>query len=978
MIRKFGQVSILLGILFFSFFLGAVFLIWESLFDGFSRKEKFLEAISIHHSATKQKYLEHLEFNLREGELPYYGSLVGKKIKDRLNVDSVKVYDESLRLVYSDKKTKEVFQNELRHDSNPLEKGTARNLANGEIVYRSKDGKFFITFPAPYVLKPNLSNPNLEFGFNFWVFDEVVGSIYYTNDVSLLNGDRTEEDLLRVFHGKDGKKISWKIDGEEGILNKYKSKEYSVYIIDDASLFPKWAVPRFLLIISVSFSFFCLSRILYLSLKGKPVQLSRSKLIGIVSYLILVIFYQTSFSVFPDFRYYLPWANMRLEQVENELTTLEKNVLDQFSSNKNKREDFLNFHYDSVVSDVYIWSEGESIRTLTDRFGLGIKNHLTEVLSEKSSRFLQNEREYIFIIPINEEDKKSSLVVLVMNGVFFSAKKEKDRDEYYYPDVSLRISKDRNQETFLLHPRLWEEELVSGTRHGQSEVSSFSILKILFRSYYVSALEHTKGHLDGLFIFKTEGVLSLASVWAYITFIPLLLIFGFFQFQNYTKKENEEEELSSLMEEAEEENISHEPVFISGMEETKPKEFVPLEMDLVKENITIEEIKETGVESVVFDRENTISKKETAKEAIAGQSTSFYLGKETVKKQIHQYIPPVLWKTRKADLSLSVQKKRESIFNPELKDLVDRVRSSETPEVIHSQPNEPQLFDWPIPEEKKFEYSLLDRVYRGDGISLDGIVEYTQNFISRLGSPRFSFLFLNDTIGSYHSQISFGLDYNTRSNMIFLHNDSFFNYDESGFSRIDIDEKVREDKFISKKFSWEILAQIETIVAFQLDSFGFPGIFLVLLNKSEKEKFLDSHKRMIGEKLKQLVPALNTLLEKEEKTPDLFEDSLSWMVRSFLQATLGGKRTAHISRVMWENYHPSAVNEAKKASLLEKVADVLQSNDRVIESSPNSFLIISEANMKDTLEKLLRLYPFPYECKFMKYPDDGENYYLYL
>ncbi|WP_135354843.1 hypothetical protein [Leptospira kobayashii] len=974
MIRKFGQASILLGILFFSVFLGSVFLVWESLSDGFSRKEKFLEALAIHHSATKQEYLKHLEFNLREGELPYYGSLVGKKIKDRLNISSVKVYDESLRLVYSDKETKEVFQNELRHDANPLEKGMARSLANGEIAYRSKDGKFFITFPLPYMAKPNLSNPNLEFGYNFWVFDEVVGTIYYTNDVSVLNGDRTEEELLRTFQGKEGKKISWKIGGEEGILNKYKFKEYSVYIIEDASLFSKWIVSRFLLIISVSISFCFLARITYLSLKGKPLELSNSKLIGIISYLILITFYQTSFSIFPDFRYYIPWANMRLEQVENELTILEKNVLDQFSSGKNKREDFRNFHYDSVVNDVYTWSDGENFRSITDRFGLGIVNHLTEVYLEKSSRLLQNEKEYIFIIPINEENKKSTLVVLALNGISFSAKKEKDRDEYYYPDVSLRISKDRNNESFLLHPKLWEEELVSGSKHTESGVSSFSILKVLFRSYYVSAPTETKGHLDGLFIFKTEGVLSLVTVWSYITFVPLLLVFGFFKFQIFTKKESEEEELLSLPEEdkTEDESIPEVTNPSAGTEESK--EFVPLEIDLTKDHVIMEEVKENRVESAVSNLENTIPKKE----AIAELPTSFYSGKETVKKQIHQYIPPVLWKNRKESFAPEIQKKRESIFNPELKDLVQKVTSQETTEEVFKQPNEAQSLNWPIPEEKKFEYSLLDRVYRGDGISLDGIVEYTRNFISRLGSPRFSFLFLNDTIGSYHSQISFGLDYNTRSNMIFLHNDSFFNYDETGYSWVDIDEKVRQDKFISKKFSWEILAQIETIVSFKLDSFGFPGLFLVLLNKSEKEKFLDSHRRMIGEKLKQLIPALNTLLEKEEKTPDLFEDSLSWMVRSFLQATLGGKRVAHISRVIWENYHPSTANETKKASLLAKVADVLQSNDRVIESSPNSFLIISEANMKDTLEKLLHLYPFPYECKFMKYPDDGENYYLYL
>ncbi len=351
-----------------------------------------------------------------------------------------------------------------------------------------------------------------------------------------------------------------------------------------------------------------------------------------------------------------------------------------------------------------------------------------------------------------------------------------------------------------------------------------------------------------------------------------------------------------------------------------------------------------------------------------------------MKKQIHQYIPPSIWKKAGNPISPELQKKRESIFNSELKSLVDQVASHEAPvkKKVSSVRSDSYSPEWPIPEEKKFEYSLLDRIYRGDEVSLDGIVEYTRNFISRLGSPRFSFLFLNNTIGSYHSQISYGLDYNTRSNLIFLHKDPFLPFDENGFASIDISEQVRQDKFISKKFSWEILAQVESIIAFQLDSLGFPGIFMVLLDGTEKEKFTDSHKRMISEKLKQLIPGLHVLMDKEDKTPDLFEDSLSWMVRSFMQATLGGKRTSYVSRVIWENYHPSDANESKKASLLEKVTDILNSKDRVIESSPNSFLVISERNIQEVLEKLLRTYPFPYECKFMKYPDDGQNYYLYL
>lgn len=373
--------------------------------------------------------------------------------------------------------------------------------------------------------------------------------------------------------------------------------------------------------------------------------------------------------------------------------------------------------------------------------------------------------------------------------------------------------------------------------------------------------------------------------------------------------------------------------------------------------------------------EVVIKNLETTKEGIETKTEPIIKNQIPVKKTSFKILPPATWK-RVAILD-AIQKKRETIFNPELEKLVSTVTKRE----VEKSTNKPFVAEnvfTSVPEEKRFEYSLLDKIYRENEISYDGIVGYTKNFISRLGSPRFSYLFLNDSLGSFHNQISTGLDYNTRSNLIFLHHDPYLQFDEHGFASLEVDESVRLDRFIAKKFSWEILLQTETIIAFHMETLGFPGIFLVLLNKEERGKFLESHKRMIQEKLKQVIPALHVLVEKEERKPEFLKDSLSWMIRSFMQATFGGKRSASVLRIHWPEYHPSPEWERSKKHFLDSIQTYLESKDRLIETSPNSLMVVSAKDLYLTVVQKLQELPFSHELKSMKFPEDGQNYYLYF
>ncbi|MDZ4727894.1 MAG: hypothetical protein SH817_17180 [Leptospira sp.] len=917
---------------------------FETLVNGKFKKDQFLEAIHKQFLDDRIQFYSQLEFTLRSEELPYYGSNVGNSIKNKLKLNSIKIYDKTFRLLYSSEPTKEVFQSELRHDESIISPGEGRKLITGDNAYRSIDGNFYFVFPFPYTPRPLLINPNLEYGFNYWLFDKDTGSIYFTNDIHLLTGDKEPKELLDLFKDKNNQEISWKIDGENGILHRIDTKEYSVYLIEYSNFFSKQNISKFILISFLTFVVFCFFKLIFEIRKKNGISISHSNRIGVICFLMLLVFYTGVTSLLPDFRYYKDWTKMRWSQSEFLLEKLEKNILDQISSS-DTQEEIYNKNFDPIVKEIYFWKNSDSTSLLINRFSIEIHSFLVKINELETSQLLESNSEYIFIIPIRNAGEKKSYVILVLDPQLFAAKKSKDKDEFYFINSRYRLSDDRSKERFQIHPKHWEKTILNAASHLYSGITNFSLLGVPFQTYFYSSEIKNAAITNGLFVFKADNTSPILVYISFFTFIPFLFLNFYSKFLSNRKRQMISE--------------------ITVLENIAPS--------LTSNEVSIDTVKDDEKIVTSFFEENP-----PPEEAIAETPIPIEIGEVLVKKNIHQYLPPSLWKSALSPIPKEIQQKRDSIFNLELKSLVNQVTTSDVSIGRRQSDLKKESPVWNIPEEKKFEYSMLDRVYRGDEVSLDGIVEYTKNFIQRLGSPRFSFLFLNDTIGSYHSQISFGLDYNTRSNLIFLYNDPFLQFNENGFASVDITEKVKLDKFISKKFSWEILAQIETILAFNLEKFGFPGLFLILLDKQEKEKFVESHKRMIGEKLKHIVPALHVLMEKEDKTPDLFEDSLSWMVRSFLQATLGGKRNAYVTHILWENYHPTDANEEKKAEMLHQVTKIVESKDRVIENSPNAFLLISEKDLKEPLEKLLKLYPFPYDAKYMKYPDDGENYYLYL
>lgn len=922
--RNLGNLSILFGYLLVSLIVTSVLFGYFEWIRPYRLKSNLVSALKRYDEDRTKEYLNTLEFFFRESALPYRASQVTNRIKHTLGLNYVRLYDDSLRLIHSTNETNEVFQQELRQDPSGLLEGNLRTLANGDFVYRDLSGKFFVVFPPGPTLPKQIQNANLEYGYLYWAFDPKSQKILYTNDESILTGDREVNQLLGLFSGKEGQTITWQLDGEDSKLLLEKTEKFSVYLLRQADTEADEIRFGCFILFLVTFTGLFYIRFIWIVVHTPGFQFKRRILLPVIVYLILLLFYQKSYELFPDYRYYKPWTKHRLMQFEETLSVLEKNLLREGLGEGGGQGET-----ERIVSEIYLWKEGtKENKTIQNRFGTEIFGLFQRIQKHPITVLVESEFDLVYLIPKrNHEDANINILIAVLDSNFLQAKKEKDRDEFYFPLVSAKLSDNKSKEQVLFNPRTWKVEDTSRFVHLDSKKQSVGFLHHKFHSYYI-AKEHGK-----------PGFLSGLSVYRYSSFPPYLFSFGY--------------------------------LFIG------PWIFFVLWASFKRKwdhRVMLGESPLVSEES--FEKEVVIKKVAVHKEGIETKMEPVIKNTNPVKKTSFKILPPATW--RRVAILDAVQKKRETIFNPELEKLVQSVtQREETQEVTTPKPSI-ENFPTLVPEEKRVEYALLDKIYRENEISYDGIVGYTKNFISRLGSPRFSYLFLNDSLGSFHNQISSGLDYNTRSNLIFLHHDPYLPFDESGFAMFDVDDTVRLDRFIAKKFSWEILLQTEAIIAFHMESLGFPGIFLVLLNKEERAKFLDSHKRMILEKLRQVIPALHVLVEKEERKPEFLKDSLSWMIRSFMQATFGGKRSTSVLRIQWPEYHPTPEWERSKKHFIDSIQTYLESKDRLIETSPNSMLIVTAKDLYLSVIQKLQELPFRHEIKSMKFPDDGQNFYLYF
>jgi hypothetical protein len=336
-----------------------------------------------------------------------------------------------------------------------------------------------------------------------------------------------------------------------------------------------------------------------------------------------------------------------------------------------------------------------------------------------------------------------------------------------------------------------------------------------------------------------------------------------------------------------------------------------------------------------------------------------------------------------------IARKRAEIFSPELKDLVERVKSPQnTTTLSQSQERIKSIFHSLIKPEKQEEFRYLQRIYIPERkVQESAIMDYTGFLLERLGIEHFSWHFLSYESQAYFSEMSQGLDIVTRKNFIFLQSDPYIKSPAKHFFELEITLDILSDPFFSKKFSVESISFFARIYFFFLSAPGVDACLVALLNKevAEKNRNLTGKDelsarwvQMVQDKLPVLVPAL-TRYRKEKLQPKISEEDMLTKTIHLFKSTIGmGLQKAYVTKVSFLDYKNLENAYFLKRQYMAKVRSLLTREERMIELAPAVILILSRISILDQLRSLATEDNLKINLDEKRYPLDGENIFLYF
>lgn len=354
-----------------------------------------------------------------------------------------------------------------------------------------------------------------------------------------------------------------------------------------------------------------------------------------------------------------------------------------------------------------------------------------------------------------------------------------------------------------------------------------------------------------------------------------------------------------------------------------------------------------------------------------------------------------------------LESKRSAIFNPELKDLVQKVTnpsSTESDQFIKSESpnhNNPKsttspckirtIFSDLIEPSKEEEFKTLMSLYsEGAGTQESSIMKYSSFLLDRIGVEHFGWYFLSYDSQAYFCEMSTGLDSVTRTNFIFLKNDPFVQLGENNFFELEITPELTLDPFFAKKFSIESINLFGKILFFFLNQPGIDACLVAfipkqdLLKKSEEEVEIDTNEisprwiQMIQSKLHNLIPGLANYRDKRVNSNAVTNDMLTHSIYLF-KSFVGERSTSSFSHVIKiENYSETENVYFLKRQFISKLMKALNSREKLMELNIDTFLLIGDKDHSDYIIDQAELDSLSVKINTKIYPTYGENILLYL
>ncbi|WCL48444.1 hypothetical protein [Leptospira sp. GIMC2001] len=347
--------------------------------------------------------------------------------------------------------------------------------------------------------------------------------------------------------------------------------------------------------------------------------------------------------------------------------------------------------------------------------------------------------------------------------------------------------------------------------------------------------------------------------------------------------------------------------------------------------------------------------------------------------------------TSTSTLPIELEKKRSAIFNTELKDLVDRVKSPGNATTLPvSKDSILHIFKNLVAPEKKEEFKWLSKVHIPERrIQDSGILDYTAFLLDRVGIEFFSWHFLSYDTGAYFCEMSHGLDSITRKNFIFLKNDPFIKPNEFGLFELEFTPELLSDPFFSKKFSVESLSYWSKVYFFFITENGVDACLVAFQQKVHKNDvdsknqvndlvITDRWLEMLRNKIVLIAPALARYRSEKLGAMISIDDMLTRTIHLFRSAIGEGLDQAYVTKLKILKYKETPNIYYLKRQLISNLLHELGASDKLLELSLDSILLLSGKNMEPKIRELLEEDPIGFSISTKLYPANGENILLYI
>lgn len=347
-------------------------------------------------------------------------------------------------------------------------------------------------------------------------------------------------------------------------------------------------------------------------------------------------------------------------------------------------------------------------------------------------------------------------------------------------------------------------------------------------------------------------------------------------------------------------------------------------------------------------------------------------------------------RSKNLPLADPIEAKRNSIFNPELKDLVERVKSPQNATALNlTQDRFLNNLKSLIPPEKAQEYKLLHSLFCPEKTIQDSsIMEYTTFVLERVGVEFFSWHFLAYDSNAYFSEMSFGIDIVTRKNFLFLKTDPYIARYRKNFCELKMTPDLIKDPFFHKKFSPESLSLYSKLYFFFLDDIGVDACLVAFIEKKLTEpgeddsetdpEIMERWLRMIEDKIQILSPALKRY-RKERLQPRISKDDMLTSSLHYFKSVLGeGLDRFYVQKIKIVSIPDENNAYYWKKQFYSKLLSILGNREKMIELDVSSVIILSEENQYKNIQRFAEEDNIVIHTKQLVYPDDGENILIYL